>query len=246
MRSTAFSMHYFEFSYLWYPVNKIDLKTFLQISGLFIISRLLVLVSFIIALHYYSSYSLRGTNFQYCKSWLLNYLSCWDSGWYLDIAKNGYVFNDLSQGQSNYGFFPFYPIAMRILGQVVHNDLIAGIIISNVFLFLSSLFLFLLSYNIYKNRKTAFITVLVLFFFPGSYLLSGVFSESAFICFSIMCIYFFKTDNYFLCGLSGFFLSLTRPFGIMILLPLSLMYIFRHGLEFRSKILYLITSVRLN
>jgi Gpi18-like mannosyltransferase len=221
-------------------MKKIGIHTFLKIFSLFVLSRLLILFAFYIALHYYDALAVNGSNFQYCKSKLLNCLGNWDSGWYLSVVKNGYVTDTINGGQSNYGFFPFYPMAIKMLGLVIHNDFAAGIIISNILLLVSSIFLFLLSLNIYQNRSIALLTVGVLFFFPGSYLLSGVYSESAFICFSIMSIYFFEKGDYALSGISGFFLTLTRPFGVLILLPLFLRYISKYGIDFKPRVLYLI------
>jgi hypothetical protein len=196
-------------------------------------------LAFFIALHHYDAYAVNGGNFQYCKSKLLNCLGNWDSGWYLNVAKNGYVSDTINGGQSNYGFFPFYPVAIKLLGLLIHNNFVAGIIISNLLLLISSMYLFLLSLNFYQNRSIALMAVGILFFFPGSYLLSGVYSESAFICFSIMSIYFFEKRDYALCGISGFFLTLTRPFGVLILVPLFLRYVSKYGIDFKPKVIYL-------
>lgn len=221
-------------------MEKIGINSFLKICGLFAISRLLILFAFIIALHYYQAESVKNSAFRYSDNKILNCLGCWDSGWYLNIATNGYSFKSTCNDQTAFGFFPFYPISMKVLGRLTGDNYLAGIILSNLFLFLSSLFLFLLSLRIYQNRNTAMLAVLVLYFFPGSYLLSGIFSESAFMCLSIMCIYFFEADDYFLCGISGFLLTLTRPFGLLILLPLGLRYIFKNGLPFKIPVLYLL------
>jgi Gpi18-like mannosyltransferase len=200
----------------------------------------MVAIVILISSHQFSANSVRGAAFQYCSNHFLNCLGCWDSGWYLNVAKNGYTFLSSCQDQTAFGFFPLYPMAMRLLGAVIGDQFIAGIIISNLLLFIASFFLFLLSDRICQNKKTAMLSVLILYFFPGSYLLSGVFSESAFICFSVMCFYYFETDDYALCGISGFFLTLTRPFGVLILLPLCLRYMQRNGLQFRLRSLFLL------
>ena len=215
-------------------MKKPDFLTIIKICGLFIVSRLLILASFFIALHKYISYSVKGGNFHYFKNELINCFGCWDSGWYLNVATNGYIKEPMMWGQSNYGFFPFYPWAMRIVAVVVHDPFIAGLIVSNLLLLTGSFFLYMLCIKLYQSKRIAMLAVGLLYFFPGSYLLSGVFSESAFLCFSVMCVYFFETDNYLLCGISGFFLTLTRPFCILILLPLFISYIYRYGIQFRA------------
>jgi len=221
-------------------MNKIGPKPFLSILGLFVASRVIIVFGFFIALHRYACYSVKGENFQYFGNKLLNSFGCWDSGWYINVAVNGYIKDPAAWGQSNYGFFPFYPMAMKAVALLVHDPFIAGIIVSNVLLLVGSFYLYLLCVKLYNNKLTAILAVATLYFFPGSYLLSGVFSESSFICFSIMCIYFFEKENYVLSGISGFLLTLTRPFGLLILLPLGLAYVVKHGLNFNAKSFYLI------
>src|SRR5688572_32510267 len=47
---------------------------------------------------------------------LLDIWGRWDTGWYMGIAREGYLFNgDLTQQQSNVTFFPFYPYLVRLL-----------------------------------------------------------------------------------------------------------------------------------
>lgn len=221
-------------------MDRINLNAFLRILGLFLISRLLLIVSFFVALNHFGNYSVRGNCFSYCHHKLLNSLGSWDTGWYINVARNGYIKEAFSWDQSNYGFFPFYPMAMRAVALVVHDPFIAGLVVSNFLLLAGSVFLYLLCLKLYRSNVTATLAVLLLYFFPGSYLLSGVFSESAFICFSLMCVYFFEVDNYLLSGISGFFLTLTRPFGLLIVLPFFLAYVVKNGVNFRAKSLFLI------
>lgn len=65
--------------------------------------------------------------------------SSWDSVWYLGIAANGYgrtqMWADPLTGtgfiQSDYAFFPLYPLLMRLLGTVLPGGLVpAGILIA--------------------------------------------------------------------------------------------------------------------
>ena len=63
-------------------------------------------------------------------SWL-NLWGHWDTGWYLNIAQNGYTAKLIAQ-QTNIVFFPLYPLLMRFLGFFTGNYYVAGIIISNL------------------------------------------------------------------------------------------------------------------
>src|SRR4029079_499547 len=69
----------------------------------------------------------------------------YDSWWYLEIAQYGYsdtvrsvLVQNICCGQNTYGFFPLYPILIHILGGILSNYFIAGIIISNVSLLFSA------------------------------------------------------------------------------------------------------------
>jgi hypothetical protein len=220
-------------------MGKIGVNVFFRILGLFISSRVLILLCFIFAIHNFKALEVKSQGYQYSNNKVLNCLGCWDSGWYLYVANCGYDKGTVP-GNSNYGFFPLYPATMKLAGIPFNNNFIGGIISANGFLLLASFFIYLLCLEVYRNKKTAMIAVIVLCFFPGSYLLSGAFSEAPFICFSLMCIYFFERKGYGLSGLSGFLLSLTRPFGVLILVPLMLRYVFINGLKFRAKALYLL------
>jgi hypothetical protein len=52
------------------------------------------------------------------QSWL-DIWGQWDTGWYLDIAKNWYAAEAQYQNYSNYAFFPFYPTLIKLLGAVL-------------------------------------------------------------------------------------------------------------------------------
>ena len=72
-----------------------------------------------------------------------------DSPWYLDIAKNGYSTQHdtsiprlIAPGQTKYGFFPFYPLLIRVLGNISGNHYASALVISNLSLLIASLFLY--------------------------------------------------------------------------------------------------------
>lgn len=158
----------------------------------------------------------------YSKHLWLDIWGVWDSGWYLSIAKNWYPAY-LKAGYSNYGFFPLYPLLIRILGIIIGNNYISGIIISNICLIVACIFLYRLV-KLYSNNDTALKSVKYLFLFPSAFILSGVFSESLFLVLLIMCFYYAKKEKWLLVGITGFFLSLTRSIGIFIIFPILYEY----------------------
>ncbi len=176
----------------------------------------------------------------YSDNLWLDVWSVWDSGWYLDIAQNGYsttLKSDLPKriccGQNNFGFFPLYPLTIRLFGNIIGNYHTAGILLSNIFLIISSLILYKLVVRV-QNKKTAILSVWVLFAFPTSIILSGIFSESLFLLLLLLCFYFALQGKWFASGISGYFLALTRPTGFLVIVPLAFEFFHNNKKEAKS------------
>lgn len=165
-------------------------------------------------------------------SWL-NIWGIWDSGYYLDIAKRGYSLdqnfefpiwispNPHGTSQINYGFFPLYPILIRILNFAVGNYFISGILISNISFLLSALLLFKIAGEI-KNEEYAKRTIKYFFLFPTSFVFSGVFSEAPALLLMLMVLYFAKKRRWVLAGISGALSLIAKLTAGVIMLPLTI------------------------
>jgi hypothetical protein len=151
----------------------------------------------------------------------------WDTGWYVDIATNGYTLSSQFAGlehQSNYAFFPLYPMLMRFLGTIIGDYYVAGLILSNIFLLIACTFLYKLV-RLDAENETALRSVKYLFLFPNAFIFSGVFTEPLFLALVLICFYYAKKGNWPAVGLNGFLVSLTRPNGFWMILPLSYEYL---------------------
>lgn len=159
------------------------------------------------------------------KLWL-DIWGVWDTGWYLGIAANGYsaIPDALLNNQANYAFFPLYPLLMRLLSFDNNNIYLTGIIISNICLLISCIFLYCLT-DLDGDRDIAIRSVKYMIVFPTAFILSGVFTESLFLALALACFYYARKGNWFLVGLLGFFLSLTRSLGVFIILPVLYEYL---------------------
>ncbi|SDI80794.1 hypothetical protein [Paenibacillus typhae] len=154
----------------------------------------------------------------------------WDAGWYDNIAEKGYAtdygYNPYFGNQANYAFFPLYPMLIRFL--VVLFNLkdynVAGIIISNVFFVISSIYLYKIS-RLYYDEKQSFQVFLWFVAFPANFLFSCVLTEALYFSLVLICFYYAKKNKWFIVGLSGFFLALTRNLGVFIIVPLLLQYL---------------------
>lgn len=182
----------------------------------------------------------------YSKIEALDIWSVWDSGWYLDIANNGYstvLHSDLPKmvvaGQANIGFFPMYPILIKAFGILLNNNYLGALLVSNLELIASAVFLYKLVL-LNNDKSTATKAVIFLFIFPTSFVLSGIFSESTFLLLSILAFYFAKEKKWLASGISGLLLSLTRPTGVLCLLPIFYLYIKANNFKLKKNILYLL------
>jgi len=178
-----------------------------------------------------------GKQYVWSQQLWLDIWGVWDSFWYLDIAEHGYADigrNPLSTDQANYAFFPLYPLLMRIVGTAMGNKyFIAGIIISNICLLVSCFLLYKLVELKYE-RSLAYKSVKFLFLMPTAFIFSGVFTESLYLMLAISCFYFAEKRKWFLVGISGFLLSLTRSLGVFIIVPLFYEYLKQRKFDFKN------------
>lgn len=167
----------------------------------------------------------------------------WDAPHYLDIAKNWYQ-ND---GDERFFivFYPLYPLLIKLLHLVIGDYFVCGIIISNVFLILSCIYLYKIVILDF-DEKIALNSIKYLLIFPYSFFLGIAYPESLFICLSIVTFYQMRKNKWFSACLFAFFATLSRPFGILLLIPLGielLLLIKRERIklrEFFAKITFLL------
>lgn len=139
-----------------------------------------------------------------------------DGEHYLFIAIYGY--KDLEQA-----FFPFYPMLISFFAKPFSSDLTAslinytfvGLIISNVCLLLSLIYLWKLI-KIDYPKKIAFLTIIILLIFPTSFYFGALYNESLFLFLSVISFYNFRKRNFVLAGIFGMFSAMTRIFGILL------------------------------
>jgi len=151
----------------------------------------------------------------------------WDSLWYMDIAQNGYSLATKLPNypdQTNFPFFPLYPLLMRLLSPLTLSDpFLSGLLISNACLLTSCYVLYKLT-ELEWGRAVARRSIKYLFLFPVSFILSGVFTESLYLGLCLLCFYLAKKRRWWLAGLCGGLLSATRTLGVLIALPLLFEY----------------------
>ncbi|MBY8997055.1 MAG: glycosyltransferase family 39 protein [Candidatus Thorarchaeota archaeon] len=148
---------------------------------------------------------------------LLALANRWDSQHFLEIARNGYpsgVENDLL-----FAFAPVYPWMVAMIGQVVDNLYLAGVVVSNAFYFLSIIAFYKVA-RMYMDYEKSCLLALVFGMFP-TYLTYGTlaYSEAPFLFFAIASWYFFKEDQYLPCAIFTTLTILTRYIsGLLVLI----------------------------
>jgi hypothetical protein len=151
--------------------------------------------------------------------------AAFDSGWYLDIASRGYYFR--TDGESSIAFFPLYPMLMRAVawpfGGTYAAVWAAGIGLSCVAFALALLALHRLTHRVSGDREAARRTVLYVAVFPFSLFFTSIYTESVFLLTSVLAVSRAYDGRWWMAGVWGALVTLTRPNGILIGLPLALL-----------------------
>ena len=148
----------------------------------------------------------------------------WDSFWYLDIAKNGYSFKGPKK-LSNIVFFPLYPFLIRITSFfVAKNFILAGWILSSIFLLLALLYLFKLVKEFHPEINP-YLPIIFLLVFPTAFFLNAIYTESLFLFLSLATFYYGFKKKFLWASVFGLFASLTRITGALLFIPLLWEYL---------------------
>jgi hypothetical protein len=148
--------------------------------------------------------------------------SRWDSLHYLDIAWGGYRTSD----PSSPAFFPLFPMLVRLVGEATRFADPPGlyamaVVVANVALFVAAVELVQLA-RLDFDDATASRAGWYLLVFPTSFFLSAAYGESLFLALSLGAILACRRAAWWQAGLLGGLAALTRPFGVLIVLPLAI------------------------
>ena len=160
--------------------------------------------------------------------YLIDIWAKWDSVWYLQIAQYGYSAND-----SSTAFFPLYPFLIAVVKPLfLGNGVLAGMFIS-LTCCLGAFYLFYLLVEMDFSREVARRAVFYLAIFPTAFFFQTVYSESLFLLLTIGCLYAARRNEYVLAGIAGMLATLTRSPGLLLLVPLGIMYLRDRGWAWR-------------
>jgi hypothetical protein len=148
----------------------------------------------------------------------------WDAElWYISIARDGYTYDP--DFPSSMGFFPFYPLLIRLFGFVFTDLRVAAIVVSHVCLIAAGLIFNALINVDYKDQRINRAAVTFLMFSPVSFFFSHAYTESTFMMLSMGAFLAAFQRQWLIACLLGGCLTATRNVGMLIGLPLFIEYV---------------------
>jgi len=180
-------------------------------------------------------------NAQIDYSELISTLKKNDAFWYEKISITSYpeIENTKDLGyssgsefkQSEWAFFPFYPFLVNTLTYIPGVDInLSFLMISLLFSLLGFVLFFVFLKNHLKNPDQSLFITLLLIFFPFHFYFSVFYTEAVFFCFLMGSFISLQQKKYCLTFFLIIPLTLIRPNGIILLVPLYLFMLENEGI----------------
>jgi hypothetical protein len=143
----------------------------------------------------------------------------WDSLWYLQVAAHGYP------NAQTTNFYPLYPLLIHALSWVVPIPVLAGLLLSWGCALAAGVLLYGLT-ELDFGETVARRTVMLLYLSPMAVFLTAVYTESLFLTLTVGCLYAARRERWWLAGGLAALASATRPPGVLVALPLLILYLY--------------------
>ncbi len=143
----------------------------------------------------------------------------WDGGFYTSIAVHGYHAGAVQ------AFFPLYPLAIAAVRFLLGSALVSAIVVSLGCLAISSILLHRLAERDF-GKEAARLAVLALALAPASLYFSMAYPEALLLALTLGAVYAARTERWWLAGTLGALASATHESGVLIAVPLALMYLY--------------------
>ena len=153
----------------------------------------------------------------------LKYAANWDGSDYIHIANDGYDTGFFT------GFFPVYPLAIKLLNYLIPSAILCGLLISWASLVGAVYFYAKLVKEFCKGLKKKtenseyFKAVVFFLLFPSGVYLLSVYTESLFAILAFAAIYFLTKKKYMLSAVLVSIACATHVTGVFVLLLMLLM-----------------------
>lgn len=139
-----------------------------------------------------------------------------DTPHYMYIAENWYA----SSGEKAnlIVFYPLFPLLMKIVGFIVRDYFVAGVLISNVCMGISGYYMYRLAKEELGASK-AMDSFIIYALYPFGAFMVLVFTEGLSMMLVIMCLYYIRKKKWAVAGVLGLLASLSKSQGIALLVP---------------------------
>jgi hypothetical protein len=147
-----------------------------------------------------------------------------DAGWFIHIAREGY---GGSPGRP--AFFPLYPLLVRVASIFTLGSYwLAGLAVSLLCYAGAMVLLFRLT-AAEASRRAAARAVILISVFPTAFVFSAVYSESLFLLLTVAAFHFARRRQWVMACIAGSLAALTRSSGVVLIVPLLLMFADQQG-----------------
>jgi len=189
-------------------------KTMLrQVASAFVASRMLVITAALVSTMLITP--AKGERLWSLDVPFFNLFARWDSGYYLDIAKEGYARRPF------WAFRPLFPLLLGALATCSAGLLdfrvsaaISGFLANNLFLLAGLVLMYKLTCTT-QSKELAQSAVVLLAFSPAAVFYSSIYTESLYLLLSAACYYALEKEMMLLSCSLGFLAGLTRPEGVL-------------------------------
>lgn len=204
-----------------------------DVSVVLLLSRLLFYGAALLAPYFVPAYAGDGYEpWHTGASALIDASWRWDSAWYDDIMRQGY-----DDGHS-VAFFPFYPLLVRGLLVVLPDGwlYILGVMVNHL-LFAAALVLVWLYAASLGGPAIARRAIVWLSLFPTGFFFSAAYSESLFLLLCAGTLLCLQRGRFEAAGLAGALAALTRPTGMILVIPCLVDLIRRRDIDWQRRLL---------
>jgi hypothetical protein len=163
------------------------------------------------------------------QHWLVEPFRNWDGTWYSLVAEQSY-----DPGMSaTAAFFPLYPWLMQLGADLTGMPVeTIGWIVSHL-AFLGGLVMTYKLVSMDFPEKIARWTLIALAVFPTAFFFSAIYTESLFLFLAVTTLWAARKNDWLLAVIMAFFATMTRSAGIMLGLPLAVLFVQQHGTDVR-------------
>lgn len=146
-------------------------------------------------------------------------LTSWDGKWYFEIIRRGYpkvippdVTWDMLEARA--AFFPVFPTLARWFDWVLPGGEVLAAVLLNFLLGAGVVYVVgLLAHDLFSSR-VAYRSMLLVIFFPGSFVLTFTYSEASLLLLTTLCLLMLQRERWLLAGVFAALGTAARPNGL--------------------------------